>query len=261
MEIDELQKREVFHLSFLRELTRAVPPTSFAVKGGCNLRFFFGSIRYSEDIDIDVWDVPVHVLRDKVLAILDSSTLLDTLRTFGVERIEPSDPARAKQTETVQRFKLRLVSSAGEILPTRIEFSRREHDAEVRSEPVSTSVLSEYRIAPLIVPHYEARAATRQKIEALATRREPQARDVFDLYMLGTRMEESSSHELATAIGSDHLSEARGRVYDLSFAQYRDTVVAFLEPQDRPAYDSHEFWDEIRLRVVSLIDAVTNAAG
>jgi hypothetical protein len=48
-----LQKREVFHLLFLRELVRTVPLSAFVLKGGTNLRFFFGSIRYSEDMDLD----------------------------------------------------------------------------------------------------------------------------------------------------------------------------------------------------------------
>ena len=38
---------------FLRELVRTVPLSAFVLKGGTNLRFFFGSIRYSEDMDLD----------------------------------------------------------------------------------------------------------------------------------------------------------------------------------------------------------------
>lgn len=49
------QAVEVFHLIFLRALVaKGEDKSLIALKGGCNLRFYFGSIRYSEDIDFDV---------------------------------------------------------------------------------------------------------------------------------------------------------------------------------------------------------------
>jgi len=54
-----LALRELFHLVFLRDLARSVKPSSFVLKGGANLRFFFGSPRYSEDMDIDAREIPV----------------------------------------------------------------------------------------------------------------------------------------------------------------------------------------------------------
>ena len=43
---------EMFHLVFLRALVaKGDDKALFALKGGCNLRFYFGSLRYSEDID------------------------------------------------------------------------------------------------------------------------------------------------------------------------------------------------------------------
>ena len=59
-----LQKREVFHLLFLRELVQSIPLSAFVLKGGANLRFFFGNIRYSEDMDIDASGIAVHLLRE-----------------------------------------------------------------------------------------------------------------------------------------------------------------------------------------------------
>jgi len=45
---------ELFHLTFLRALaTRGEGKQRIALKGGCNLRFYFGSVRYSEDMDLD----------------------------------------------------------------------------------------------------------------------------------------------------------------------------------------------------------------
>lgn len=250
---DPLQKREVFHLAFLRALGRSAPLSTFVVKGGCNLRFFFGSIRYSEDIDLDASGLSVHLLGDRVMAILGSSGLVDTLRTFGIERVQPPTISRAKQTETVQRFKVHLLTTAGEDLPTKIEFSRRGLDSPIRSEPVSTVVVAAYHLAPIIVPHYTALPAAKQKIRALIARREPQARDVFDLYTLSSQPEVSSA-DLRTGFSERELRQARDRLYDIEYAQYRDTVVNFLAPADRVAFGSSEIWDEIRLRAVSLIE-------
>ncbi len=253
MQTDPRQKREVFHLAFLRALTRSVPLSSFVLKGGCNLRFFFGSIRYSEDMDLDASGLPVYVLRDKVMAVLDSSGLADTLRTYGIERIQPPEISRAKQTETVQRFKVHLLTVAGEDLSTKIEFSRRGFDSPIRPESVSTAILAAYRMTPLIVPHYTAVAAARQKIQALVSRRQPEARDIFDLYTLSSQPEVSSSDLIENFARSKALG-ARERIYSIGYAQYRDTVLDFLGPEDRAAYDSSQIWDEIRLRVVSLLE-------
>ena len=41
---------ERFHLIFLGHLSKRVAPELFALKGGCNLRFYFKSTRYSEDL-------------------------------------------------------------------------------------------------------------------------------------------------------------------------------------------------------------------
>ncbi len=45
---------ELFHLQFLRQLCAGPDRALFTLKGGCNLRCFFGSVRYSDDVDLDV---------------------------------------------------------------------------------------------------------------------------------------------------------------------------------------------------------------
>ena len=250
---DPAQKREAFHLEFLRALTRSVPLSSFVLKGGGNLRFFFGSDRYSEDIDLDARDVAVHELRDKVMSILESTGLTATVQTFGIDRIRPPDMSRAKQTETVQRFKVHLLTGAGEDLSTKIEFSRRGVDSPVQTEPVLPQVLAGYRMAPLILPHYTAEAAVGQKIRALLTRRKPEARDAFDLYVLSSRSE-AVDLDLARQFTDEELHQARETVYSMDYNRYRDTVVSFLSPEDQPRYDSTQTWDQIRLVVISLIE-------
>src|SRR6266545_8301237 len=152
--LSALEAREVFHLEFLRAFTRIAKPAEFALKGGSNLRFFFGSLRYSEDMDLDLQGIPVHELTEKVMKILTSPAIAAVLRTFGIERIAAPDLGTAKQTATVQRFKVHLFTQAGLDLFTKVEFSRRGLDSPFRAEPVAPAVLARYRLGPHIVPHY-----------------------------------------------------------------------------------------------------------
>lgn len=251
--ISSLEAVEAFHLGFLRALARSLAPTTYSLKGGTNLRLFFGSIRYSEDMDLDVEGPPVFELRDKVAAILGSPGLIGSLRPLGVEAIRPPDLSRQKQTETVQRFKVHLLTGAGEDLATKIEFSRRGMDAPIRAESVRPEVLRPYRMPPLIVPHYTATAAVRQKLGALAGRRRPEARDVFDLYVLRAYIDTDESDPIAH-LSSDTLDQARERLFEIEYEDYRDKVVEFLPPEERAHHESEEMWDEMRLVVVAFME-------
>ena len=39
----------------------------------------------------------------------------------------------------------------------------------------------------------------------------------------------------------------------MEFRQFRDTVLAYLTPEDRAAYENPGVWDEIKLKVNELI--------
>jgi hypothetical protein len=249
---DTVQLREIFHLVFLRALVRTIPLSTFALKGGANLRFFFGSIRYSQDMDIDVSGVDVYALQEKTMKVLESSGLHDTLRTFGIEDFRLPDMARAKQTETVQRFKIGLLTSAGEDLATKVEYSRRGLGDGIRAESVLAEVMASYRLPPLIVPHYLAYWAALQKVNAISSRTIPQARDVFDLYLLSSRPEVINAN-ISIGLPPSKVRRARETIYSISYQQYRDTVVNYLSAQDRAAYDSTETWDDIRLQVIEML--------
>jgi hypothetical protein len=43
------QHVELFHLLFIEQLSQKLDKRLYAVKGGCNLRFFLGSIRFKWD--------------------------------------------------------------------------------------------------------------------------------------------------------------------------------------------------------------------
>jgi hypothetical protein len=253
MRLKPVQAREFFHLIFLRALARSIPPASFSLKGGANLRFYFGSVRYSEGMDIDVSGVAAHTLKAKVINILGSSGVLDTLRTSGIESLRLPDMTRAKQTETVQRFKIGLLTTAGEDLATKVEFSRRGLDDGIRAEPVSSEVLASYRLPPMIAPHYTARTAALQKVRAISSRVKPQARDIFDLYLLSSQPEVQQTR-LKQGLTANDLQRARDTIYSVGYEQYRDTVVNFLGAEDSAAYDAPQIWDEIRLRALAMIE-------
>ena len=180
MVYNSLQLRELFHIEFLRWLGRKVKAGHYALKGGVNLRFFFNSFRYSEDMDLDINGIGVDTLKDTVMKILQSSSFQDSLKPFGVERIVPPDITRAKQTQTTQRFKIHLITSASVEFFTKVEFSRRGFKGKVVAEFPSDTILREYKLPPLLVPHYDIQSTIMQKIEALATRSVIQARDIFD---------------------------------------------------------------------------------
>lgn len=62
------QQREIFHLLFLERLLKIADPGLFVLKGGANLRYFFNSPRYSEDMDLDVLGGSVATLKKTAIA-------------------------------------------------------------------------------------------------------------------------------------------------------------------------------------------------
>ncbi len=248
-----LQQREVFHLVFLRQFVRRIKPGSYALKGGSNLRFFYNSIRYSEDMDLDVRGVEIFKLRDIVMDILASNALSMAVHPFQIDRIIPPDLKSAKQTETVQRFKIHLITPAGDDLFTKIEFSKRKLDPETAPDSVNEMVLYPYQQPPLIVSHYLVAAAMRQKISALADRAKPQVRDAFDLYMLYPQIQQDQLETIKKGFPAQKLKGAEEILFKMDFVQFRGAVCNYLSEEDRRYYDHPEIWEEIQLKVSGLL--------
>lgn len=246
---NQLQLRELFHIEFLRWMSGKIKTDNYALKGGANLRLFFKSIRYSEDMDLDIREIIVGNLKALAMKILLSPSFNDTLRPFGIERIIPPDISKAKQTETTQRFKIHLITSSGEDLFTKIEFSRRGFKDKAVVEPVSDNILRAYKMTPLLVSHYDIQSAVAQKIGALAGRSIIQARDIFDLYMLSSQY----TPKKTDILDKNRLTKAHDNIFEISFAQFRDSVLSYLNPEDRASYESADSWDEIKLRTANFI--------
>lgn len=250
-----LQIREVFHLEFLRWFNRKLEADRYCLKGGVNLRLFFKSIRYSEDMDIDLIGVRVDKVKKTVMDILSVRGFSDSLKSFGIEKIVPPDITKAKQTETTQRFKIHLLTSAGEDLFTKIEFSRRGMKGEGVVEPVAASILRSYKMAPLLIAHYDAGSAVIQKIHALAQRSVLQARDIFDLFWLSSQCEAA---DLQKHVGKNIRKTAYDNIFQVGFIQFRDTVIEYLKDEDKRIYSSPEAWDEIKLKTANFLEEINN---
>ena len=247
-----LQLREIFHLEFLRWLGRGVKPSYYVLKGGVNLRFFYNSFRYSEDIDLDARFLRVDVLQDKVIRILKSASFQNNLKPFGIDKIIPPDMAKAKQTQTTQRFKIHLITPSKEDFFTKIDFSRRKFENNIKIETVSNTILREYKLAPLLVPHYDIISMVSQKLDALAARKIIQARDAFDIYILSAQFEPSNKEKIK--LNPENMDKAYKNIFEISFEQFRDTVVSYLLKEDQKIYDSPRSWDEIKLKVANFIE-------
>ncbi len=242
-----LQIREVFHLCFLQEFLRKFDPKLVILKGGVNLRFFFKSRRYSEDMDLDVKIASIASIQKNVLKTLD--TILTPMRIYGITSITPPTMKNSKQTETTQRFKIHLHTQDGLDLFTKIEFSRRSLKNEPEFGRVDDHLLRDYRLAPVVAPHYSAISAFEQKIEALAGRSTVEARDVYDLYHLLSFVPQNYRPSAKSAT----LKEASKRAREIGFEQYRESVVAYLADEDQNLFGMKETWEDIWKKVLEAI--------
>ena len=244
------QSIEQFHLIFLDQLSRNLDNKLFAVKGGCNLRFFFHSLRYSEDLDIDVHTIAVNTLKHKVDKLLKSATLHQILRT---RHLTVSHVGTPKQTDTTQRWKITLLDKHSIALNTKIEFSRRQFHDGVAFEPVEPELIQQYRLMPFLCPHYEPVVAITQKIEALAGRAQTQARDIFDLYFLmalkGVKPEK-------TTLTAELIETAQNNLMTIAYQDYKSQVVAYLSPETQSQFGSQPFWDRLLENVMSALENI-----
>ncbi|MEI8243771.1 MAG: nucleotidyl transferase AbiEii/AbiGii toxin family protein [bacterium] len=237
---------EQFHLLFLDQLGRKLDKRCYALKGGCNLRFYLKSIRYSEDMDLDIQSTPVNVLQDRVEQILSGKSFAQILQARGLAVVHYTAP---KQTETTQRWKLSLAAKQAALpFHTKIEFSRRGIDDPVVFEPVDSLLMRDYQMTPFLASHYPPEAAFRQKINALIHRAQTQARDVFDL-----------DHLLRSGVSPRGMDlppqwmEAQQKAMSISFDIFKSQVLAFLAPDCQAQYATPRIWDDMVLRVVDAL--------
>lgn len=248
MALAHTQVIELFHIAFLQVLPTRLDPARYVLKGGANLRYFFDSVRYSEDIDLDISGIEQWRVEDKVDAVLNSGALKAVLRASGLEVGAFTKP---KQSDMTHRWKVPIIASGQrEPIRTRIEFSNRNGDTRYRLETVPSRIVEPYALRATSVQHYIGQAPHEQKVRALEDRNEAQARDVFDLELL-LRQETLERRTLPDEI----LAGAIERALELPFGAFRDQVLPFLEADVGELYDSEGAWDEIKLYVVDKLEA------
>lgn len=241
------QAIELFHIAFLDVFSKRVDGSHFVLKGGANLRYFFGSLRYSEDIDLDTGELAAYLVKEKVETILSSGPLPLLLRTKGMAVLEHTNP---KLTDTTQRWKV-AISAPGLTTPvrTKIELSARDREGEYELDSIPADVVAPYALRPPSVQRYSGDTPTEQKILALEGRSETQARDVFDLDLLLRRRTFP-----AGALDPAVLKGATNRAMELPYAAFRDQVIPFLEPDAVELYDSEEAWVQIQTFVAEALE-------
>jgi len=224
-QFSEVEVIEYFHLVFFQVLPTRLDQSHYVLKGGANLRYFFGSHRYSEDADLDAVDIDSWMLQIKVDKVLDSPAMHVLLRNDGLAFESVTKP---KHTETTQRWNLFISrSEKNKPVRTKIEFSHRA-------------------VRPPALLHYTEEAAIEQKIGALALRSETQARDLLDLELLMRRYPDAVRHERVKA---KTLQAAIKRAMELPFAAFRDQVMPFLDREVTDLY-SPDVWDQMQDFVV-----------
>ncbi len=246
--------REVLHFCFLEHLLKISDPKIYILKGGVNLRFFFNSPRYSEDMDIDVIAGNVSTLKKNGYKILNDNGFKRKLQTFGIEEISVNDPNKAKHTETTQRFKLKIITSSGESLPTKVEFSRRKRVQnlyESSFDRISTTVAERHKRLSFLCQHYSGSTAIIQKIEALSGRSQVQSRDVFDIFILSI-----GGYEKGLDIGrldNKIITKSKEAVLSLNYKDFQGQVLEYLDDENLKLYSELQVWKEMKEKVVGML--------
>ncbi len=247
----DIQAVELFHLIFLEQLGRKVDRRRCILKGGCNLRFFLKSFRYSEDMDFDVQGLPPEKLAAVVEGILRSAAFSNLLAVRGMSLQRWTAP---KQTDTTQCWKFLLgLKGRGTALNTKVEFSRHGVPGDAVFEEVDPLLVREYSLGATMASHYPPTVAFAQKVGALAHRRETQARDIFDLHLL------LRSGTLPATVPDGVRKDAQvaaDRALAVPFGAFRSHVLSYLHPDWQERYDSASTWQDIVLQVA---DALTCA--
>ena len=132
-------------------------------------------------------------------------------------------------------------------LRTKIEFSRRGMHEEVAFDAVDSALIRDYELSPLMLSHYTPETALAQKIGALAGRRQPQARDVFDLHLLLASGISLASEPPLKKTAVDRACE---NAWSVTFDMFKAQVLAFLHPDHAAQYDARATWESMVLKVV-----------
>jgi len=261
--LSSVAAREAVHLMILQELAKVHGGNAVVLKGGVNLRLFFGSVRYSEDMDLDGDPEWPDAIRSCIKGVFRDDAFIRKLQRIGIRGLDPGGGPN-KDTETTFRYKFGVIMTGDVRYPTKVEVSFRGRyagDQSVVGVP-GGRFLVDYGIEPGPVRSYRRDAAVRQKIDALGGRREAQARDVFDLSVLVSGvLDEALLTFLAGGLSQERLDEALERACTITFDEYEGRVLEFLDDDARERYGTEDAWADFQLQAAALIEAVLTRQG
>lgn len=252
----DAQAIEVFHLLFLRALT-VNASNWFVLKGGANLRYFFKSDRYSNDIDFDFFSKPDWIVEETVDKVLGGRALSTLLRHQDLNIVDVTKP---RQRATTRRWKVAISRDDvdGDVVRTKIEFSgRNAPDTDRDFEVIPEVILNNYGVSSISLPHYKQTAALEQKIAALALRSETKARDVFDIELLVRLHRASGSPRLDNAYALDAAARARA----VTYPSFQSEVLPLLDDDVAALYENEATWAAMRESVTSALLEIGNLKG
>ena len=245
---------EDFQAAFLEVATATLPVAEYAVKGGVNMRFFFGSVRSSKDMDFDYVGDRFSSLEDRVNALFDGRALDRLLRLRGI-RITALNRLK-KQTDVTRRWTLTLVTETVRDASSKIEFSARNAgrrgDPDRETATVDTDVARALRMGRVALQHYLPPAAVSQKVAALRQRTHTEPRDVFDLDHLIRRFPSALP---SARLDPDVIEDAVARAKALTDDEYESSVVPYLDEDLWPVFGPTAAWEAMRARVVDALEA------
>ncbi len=250
-----VQVAESFHLAFLQALATRANLTAWALKGGGNLRFFNLSDRFSEDIDLDTFEIEPWAFQERVDQSLASDLLKRMLGILG-SRIEYVNPKERSETKSKWVVGIRHQSESSPVY-TQIEVSHRAYPYRdfVKVEPVSPAATAPYAAA-LRRPtfgHYLPRAAIAQKVDALWGREVRQPRDVFDLDLL---FRVAPDAVVRGDIAEADLRAAITRIVEIGYDEFRAKVLSFIEPAALALYEPVQAWGGMQMAVIERLESL-----
>jgi len=249
----ELRKQgraiELFQLAYCQVAAARLPLDEFAMKGGGNLRFFLRSPRRSADLDLDYLGRKFSRFGERMDGVLVSRQLSELLRLRDIElRFEGR---RAKDTETVKRWKFQLGRPGMETASSKIEFSNRGSTAAPVLEQMDTELARRLGGVAVRVKHYLPPDAIEQKIRALADRSATEPRDVFDLDHLFRQYPDALAQSRPDP---KKMLAAKERAMDIPYDDYKTLVGEFLQEDFAELYATEQAWTDMVLRVIEQLE-------
>ena len=249
--MNDLELVQGFHIAFLTALAQSADIRGWALKGGGNMRFFYGSRRFSEDIDLDATGAATFTR--KVERAFESTLMQKQLAAIGTRMTEfyPKD-----RSDTKERWNLKLVIPGVPVeqgvASTKIEISYRPYPAiprEIAVERIDSNVMATYggRLVAPQLTRYLAPSAVGQKIIALSERSATQPRDAYDLDHLWKAYPDAlAKGQIDPAIADS----AAARLVELTYGQYEALVGSFLDPDYAGIEGTEEHWNAIQTAVL-----------